>query len=227
MLHALQATSVYKAIRPLALILAVNLAGCAGSVVHWIVETRVHQGDVALAHGNVHDAALAYQLALRIDPQDVRARDGFVGAAALLAQAEYTGGEFEDALATIDSGLKYDPSSVHLQALKTQIESAKLKREIVISNYPTYKAAGTQISTSYAQLTVANSDIVKSLKRFSYTFDTDDLTDAIKRSYELELEIAHDTNRLIAYRQLVSAGVPATEEKPQTSAGAASLLPLP
>ena len=49
------------------------LAGCAGPIQHWIVDTRVHQGDVALGRGSLHEAATAYRLALRLAPNDQRA----------------------------------------------------------------------------------------------------------------------------------------------------------
>ena len=201
------------------------LGGCAGPVEHWIVDTRIHQGDVALQRGNVKDAQLSYSLALRIDPANERARAGFVESSADLAQAQYSKGAFDDALATIASGLKYDPSSVRLAALHGQIEDAKLKREIVISNYPTYKDAGVQIQHAYQQLDTVNKTILASLKRFSYTYDTDELTAAIKSSYDLELDVARNTNRLIAYRQVVSSGVPETTHA--TNVNTSSLLPLP
>jgi tetratricopeptide (TPR) repeat protein len=206
--------------------LALTLSGCAGSIQNWIVNTRVHQGDVSLANGNVADAELAYRLALKVDPKDERARAGFVEAAAGLAQSLYTKGNFDDAIAAINDALKYDPQSVRLSALKTTIEEAKLKREIVISNYPTYREAGVSIQRAYEQLNVMNKDIVKNLKRFSYTYDPQDLTAAIKQSYELQLDVVKNTNRLISYRQIVQSGVPVAA--PQgTAAGAASLLPLP
>ncbi len=211
----------------LALALAAStLAGCAGGVEHWIVDTRVHQGDVAMERGNVRDAELAYRLALRVDPKDPRARAGLVQASGALAAQLYANGDFEDALATLDEGLKVDPGSVHLAGLKSTIEDAKLKREIVISNYPTYKEAGASIQRAYDQLNTMNKGILTSLKRFSYTYDTADLTSAIKRSYVLELDVARNTNRLINYRELVSAGIPESAHTP-TSSGAASLLPLP
>ncbi len=186
----------------------------------------MHQGDVALSRGNARDAALAYRLALRVDPEDVRAKDGFVEAAADLAQEEYARGSFDDALATVDGGLAADPQSVRLAEVKTTLEQAKLKREIVLSNYPTYRTAGLEIQRAYQQLNVTNALLLRSLKRFGYTFDTDQLTDAIKRSYELQLDIVKNTNRLIVYRQLVSSGVPETPAE-SAGTGGASLLPLP
>ena len=208
------------------LLAALALCGCAGSIEHWIVETRVHQGDAAMARGNVRDAALAYELALRVDPYDARARAGYVDAAAGLAKDEYTKGDFEDAMATIAHGLAVDPQSVRLDGLKTTIEQARLKREIVISNYPTYRESGAAIERAYVQLDSINKLLLRSLKRFGYTFDANDLSDAIKRSYELQLEVSKNTNRLIVYRQLVTSGVPASTSE-MTSGNSTSLLPLP
>ena len=202
------------------------MTGCAGSIERWIVETRVHQGDVALARGDARDAELAYRLALRVDPKDVQARAGYVQATAAFGRLEYTKGAFDDALATVDEGLAVDPQSVALAALKSTIEQAKLEREIVLSNYPTYRAAGLEIQRAYQQLNATNALLLRNLKRFGYTFDVAELTSAIKRSYELELEVTRNTNRLILYRQLVTSGVP---ERPResTTFGAGSLLPLP
>lgn len=205
---------------------ALLLSGCAGSVERWIVNSRVHQGDVSLQHGNVRDAELSYRLALKVNPKDPRARAGFVTAAADLGQALYANGDFEDALNTIAEGLKYDPGSVRLSGLKATIEDAKLKRDIVISNYPTYKEAGAALQKSYEALTLEDKAILASLKRFSYSYDTADLTTAIKRSYALQLDVVRNTNRLISYRQLVSSGIPESSQA-ATSSGAASLLPLP
>lgn len=202
------------------------LSGCAGSIERWIVKTRVHQGDIALARGNARDAELAYRLALRVDPKDTRARSGFVEAAADLAQREYTKGSFDDALATVDEGLTVDSQSVRLAALKATIDQAKLQREIVLSNYPTYRAAGLEIQRAYQQLNLNNALLLRNLKRFGYTFDTSELTSAIKRSYELQLELARNTNRLILYRQLVTSGAPEAPAE-STTFGASSLLPLP
>ncbi len=217
---------VNRVVRFVALAALLGAAGCAGSVERWIVDTRIHQGELSLQRGNLKGAQVSYNLALRIDPNDERARAGYVETSAILAQAEYSKGEFDDALATIAGGLKYDPSSVRLQALKGQIEDAKLKQEIVISNYPTYRDAGLQIRHAYVQLAEANKAILSSLQRFSYTYDTDDLTKAIKDSYELELDVARNTNRLITYRQVVSSGVPESAHA-ATSVNGASLLPLP
>jgi hypothetical protein len=202
------------------------LTGCASSIQRWIVNTRVHQGDVSLARGDSRDAALGYKLALRIDPNDAQARAGYVQAAAQLARSEYLNGNFDDATATVNGGLAVDPQSAALLALRGSIDQAKLKREIVVSNYPTYRVAGVEIQHAYAQLDTANALLLRDLRRFGYTYDADDLTSAIKRSYELELELSKNTNRLVLYRQLVSSGIPEVPSE-ATTFGASSLLPLP
>jgi hypothetical protein len=143
-----------------------------------------------------------------------------------LARREFSKGSFDDALATVDGGLAVDPQSATLAALKQTIDQAKLKREIVVSNYPTFRAGGVELQRAYQQLNATNALLLRDLKRFGYTFDADDLTSAIKRSYELQLDVAKNTNRLILYRQLVSSGVPELPSQ-STTFGAASLLPLP
>lgn len=201
-----------------------GLSGCAGPVERWIVDTRVHQGDEALARGNVGDAELSYRLALKVDPNDVRAQQGFVGAAAALAQVQFEKGDFDAAAVTLRDASAYDSQSVRLIALHAAIENAKLKREIVIGNYPTYELAGRQLQKAYLELNDANKVILKDLKRFDYTYDTQDLTKAVKASYDLQQDVARNLNRLVAYRQLVESGTPA-QDQPATTGG--SLLPLP
>jgi len=201
-------------------------SGCAAPVERWIVNTRVHQGDTALARGSLHEAATAYRLALRISPKDLRARAGFSNVSASIADADFRIGNYDDALATINAAQKYDPAGVRLQALRSQIDDARLKRAIVVSNYPTYRAAGADIQTAYNSLQAANKLIVHSLHRFAYTYDTQDLTRAIDYSYELQRDLSRETNRLIVFRQLVESGVPATE-KAAATAVSGSLLPLP
>lgn len=214
-------------VRTLALSTVIALAGCAGGVQNWIAGTRVHQGDVAFERGNLREAELEYRLALRVTPNDARARAGFTQVALELAESEYSHGSFDDAVAKLNEAAKYDPQNVRVQSLRAQIDDAKLKREIVSSNYPTYQAAGTQILDAYAALPDQNKLILKSLKRFGVTFDTADLTAAIQQSYELQQDVAKNTNRLIAYRQLVESGIPAAKGAAAPATTTQSLLPLP
>lgn len=207
---------------------AAALAGCAGPVEQWIVDTRVHQGDAALNKGNYTEAQLAYSLALKVDPANERARAGFSTVAAQIAESEYKAGHLDDALQTLTIAAKYDPQSVRMQALRSQVEQAKIKREIVVSNYPTYKETASQIRKSYALLSLQNKSIIDGLKKFDYNYNINELNKAIQNSYELNLEVARNTNKLIAFRQLVESGAPAEKSTIDPGLAApASLLPLP
>lgn len=215
-------------IRPVlcAAALALATSGCASSVQRWIVDTRIHQGDSALERGSLHEAATAYRLALRISPNEPRARAGFSNVSASIADADFRTGNYDDALATINSAQKYDPGNVRLLALRSQIDDARLKRAIVLSNYPTYRPAGAEIQAAYDALRLQDKLIAHSLHRFAYTYDTQDLTRAIEDSYELQRALTRATNRLILYRQLVQSGVPAAD-KSAAATVSGSLLPLP
>ena len=174
---------------------------------------------MALENRNYNDAALAYRLALRIAPDDEHARAGLAAVQLRIAAQEYELSKFDEALEALAVAAKYDPDSVLLVELKTQIEQARVKREIVLSNYPTYKETGLALRKSYFQLPKETNAIVASLQRF-------ELLRAIRQSNELNAEVAHLTARLVNYRQLVEAGSP--ERSAQAPlAPAASLLPLP
>jgi hypothetical protein len=200
--------------------------GCASSIAAWIVQTRNHQGDVALAHQNDADASVAYQLALRIDPQDDHARTGLVAVQARIAQKFFAASRFDDAVAALAVANKYAAGDERIEALRAQIEQAEIKRDIVVSNYPAYKEAGASIRRSLVQVRDQTAQIAIALRRFDYTYDSSELTLAIRQSYELDDEIARITNRMVQYRQLVDSGIP--ESASNTAiAPPASLLPLP
>ena len=205
--------------------LPLGTTGCASSVAQWIVRTRNHQGDVALSHRNFPDAAVAYQLALKIDPANPHARDGLTGVQIRLAQADFAASKFDDALDALAVAAKYSPRDDRVQGLRAQIEQAQIKRDIVVSNYPSYKVTGTGLRRQYALLKAQAQDISRTLQRFDYTYDTADLSAAIRQSYALNAEVTRLTNRLTQYRQLVESGVP--EHDGENLAPPASLLPLP
>ncbi|MBV8152101.1 MAG: hypothetical protein JOY59_11125 [Candidatus Eremiobacteraeota bacterium] len=73
-------------------------SGCAGSVESWIVQTRNHQGDLALSHGNLPEAALAYRLALQVNPRSPHARQGAIAVQLALAQSAYRAGKLDAAV---------------------------------------------------------------------------------------------------------------------------------
>jgi hypothetical protein len=200
-------------------------AGC-GNIPQFIVETRNHQGDEALAHKNFPDAAVAYKLALRIAPNDPHARAGLAAVQLQIAYSDYTSSKFDDALAALTVAEAYDPESVRLAELKNLVEQARVKREIVLSNYPTYKDTGVQLRREYAQLRKDSGAIVAALQRFDYSYDGTELDRAIRQSNQLGGEVAKLTARLVNFRQLVESGAP--EKNGQAMlAPAASLLPLP
>jgi hypothetical protein len=210
----------------LAAMLLATTTGCAGSIAHWIVQTRIHQGDVALDHENPTDASVAYQLALRVEPQNAHARAGFVRVQARIAQNLFTASRFDDAVKALDLADRYAPGDERIEALRSQIEQAQIKRDIVVSNYPAYRETGTTLQRSFTQVHAQSVAIVATLHRFDYTYDSNELTEAIRESYELDAQIARLTDRLIQYRQLVDSGVPEDADA-NAVAPPASLLPLP
>jgi tetratricopeptide (TPR) repeat protein len=199
--------------------------GCASGISSWIVQTRNHQGDVALDHGNSADASIAYQLALRVDPTNAHARAGLVGVQAHIAQILFTASRFDDAVKALDVANRYAPGDERVEALRSQIEQAEIKRDIVVSNYPTYRETGTALRRSFILLRTQAEDIATTLLRFDYTYDSNELSQAIRQSYELDSQVTRLTDRLIQYRQLVDSGVP--ESADTEIAPPASLLPLP
>jgi predicted Zn-dependent protease len=205
--------------------LPLGTTGCATAVAQWIVRERNHQGDVALQHRNYPDASVAYQLALKIDPTNPHARSGLVAVQLRLAQTFFAASRFDEAINALAVASHYSPHDDRVQSLRSEIEQAEIKRDIVVSNYPAYKVTGAAIQRAYAQLKNQNNEILLALKRFDYTYDTADLAAAIRQSYLLNEEVARLTNRLQLYRQLVESGVP--ESATGTLAPPASLLPLP
>ncbi|GAC1299904.1 MAG: hypothetical protein NVSMB19_05300 [Vulcanimicrobiaceae bacterium] len=205
---------------------AAPLGGCSGSVSSFIVGTRNHQGDLALANKNLPDASTAYRLALRLSPDDAHARAGLADVQLQIAAQDYTLSKFDDGLAALAIAAKYQPDSVRLAQLRTEIEQARVKRAIVVSNYPTYGETGLAIRRSYAGLRKESNAIVATLQRFDYSYDSNELIKAIRASERLNSEVARLTSRLVAYRQLVESGSP-ERSGDVPLAPAASLLPLP
>lgn len=210
----------------LALALSAGVTGCAGDLRAAIVATRIHQGKLALANRSYPDAAEAFRLALQLAPDDEDARNGLAEVQLDLADQAYKTSKFDDAVQALDIAAKYDPQSVRLASLRSQVEGAKVKRQIVVSNYPTYRETGAALSRSFLQLKTQNSLILADLKSFDHTYDTADLTKAIRDSFTLNEEVGRLTTRLINYRRSVESGSAPESEEAAASAGG-SLLPLP
>jgi predicted negative regulator of RcsB-dependent stress response len=219
-----------RTLRLAALLLACTVplgtTGCATTVAGWIVHERNHQGDVALAHRNYPDASVAYQLALKIDPKNQHARDGLINVQLRLAQTFFAASKFDDAIDALAVASRYAPADDRVQSMRGEIEQAEIKRDIVVSNYPTYKVTAAALKRAYTQLKAQNAEILLALRRFDYTYDTADLAAAIRQSYALNEEVTRLTNRLQQFRQLVESGVPASPGG-ENAIPPASLLPLP
>jgi tetratricopeptide (TPR) repeat protein len=217
--------TVLRLVRIAVALLAVGTAGCASTISHWIVNTRDHQGDVALAHRNDADASIAYQLALRVDPHDNHAKVGLVTAQTRLATALFATSRFDEAVAALQIAGKYAPGNPQIQSLQGEIEQAEIKRDIVVSNYPAYREVGASIRRQVDGFAPTTKHIGETLQRFDYTYDSNELTEALRECYQLDDDVRRVTARLIRYRQLVDAGAPesdTTDVEPP-----ASLLPLP
>ncbi len=210
----------------LALAGLVPLCGCARSLSNFIVQQRNHQGDLSFEHHNPADAAIAYKLALRVEPKNQHARTGLAAVQLQIAYGEYSKSHFADALQALALAAKYDPQGIRLAQLRSQVEQARIKQQIVLSNYPTYRETGLGLRKSYAELCKQSDAIVTTLQHFDYSFDSNQLTKAIAASVVLRADVGRLTARLTNYRQLVESGSP---ERSGTAplAPAASLLPLP
>ena len=205
---------------------ALTLAGCTGSIANAIAATRVHQGELAYENGHFAEAALAYKLALDLEPGDARGRTGLAAVQLRIAEQDYRQSQFDDAVLALGVAEHYDPESLRLAQLKTQIEDARANRQIVIANYPAYRETSAQLRKSYLQLKEMDQTVVNALHRFDYTYDSANLTDAIHDAYELNLESARLTARLTSFRNLVESGASERTHRPPTSSNG-SLLPLP
>jgi hypothetical protein len=206
--------------------LAVTTSGCASSVSRWIVETRNHQGDLALQHLNDTDASVAYQLALRVDPQNVHAKTGLVAVQRRIAGKLFQASKFDEAVAALQIAAHYAPGDDRIAALQGQIEQAEIKRDIVVSNYPAYRETGASIRRQVDGIAQSSKQLALTLRRFDYTFDSNELSDAIRQTFQLTDEATRIGRRLARYRQLVDSGVPENAEATAVEPPA-SLLPLP
>jgi hypothetical protein len=161
-----------------------------------------------------------------MDPRNAHARQGLVTVQVRLAQTFYAASRFDDAMAALAVASRYSPNNDRVQGVRNEIEQAEVKRDIVVSNFPAYKLTGSSLQRQYAQLRALDQEVLRSLRRFNYTYDTADLGAAIRESYALNEEVTRLTNRLQQYRQLVESGLPEHGADEQL-APPASLLPLP
>jgi hypothetical protein len=179
-----------------------------------------------LEHQNDADASVAYQLALRVDPANEHAKTGLVAVQRRIATRLFQTSKFDEAVAALQIASRYAPGDDRIAALQGQIEQAEIKRDIVVSNYPAYRETGGSIRRQVDGIAQSGKQLAVTLRRFDYTFDSSDLTDAIRQTFELTDETQRIARRLVRYRQLVDSGVPETADS-SAAEPAASLLPLP
>jgi len=204
---------------------ALSLSGCAQSLSHWMVNLRTSQGDTALSHSNLKDAEKEYALALAVDPKNAHARAGLARVLYLRAKEDFTNSKLDEAEAEVQGSLRYAPGDAAVLALQNQIEQAKIRREIVISNYPLYGSIETSLKPAFKSVASASLEIQKQIKAFSSDYDTAHLTRAIIESADLEDEVHRIGLRLITYRGLVQTG--AGRVKSPIQSETPSLLPIP
>lgn len=205
--------------------MSLTTAGCAGTFSHWLVDLRTSQGDAALENNSLLEAEKEYELALKLDPHNAHARAGLTRVLFLQAREDFISSKLDEAQLAIQEALKYEPEDTAAQALAAQIDQAKIRREIVLANYPLYEPVGTSLADSLKTLTASQKEIAKQLKAFRSDFDTSHLTKAIIASYDLEDEAHRVTTRIASYRSLVTSGAPKARAPAQSETP--NLLPVP
>ncbi len=199
--------------------------GCAGPVTRWMVNLRTAQGDSALARPNLAEAEKEYRLALALDPRNAHAKAGLAKVLYLRARTEFGSSQLDAAAEDITQSLRYAPDDAAALALANEIEQAKIRREIVQTNYPLYGSITAALVPAFRQVAASSKEIQKQVKAFSNDFDAAHLTKAILQSYDLEDEVHRITLRLIAYRGYVTSGQ--AKGAAPAAANAPALLPIP
>jgi tetratricopeptide (TPR) repeat protein len=203
-----------------------TLGGCTGLFRNQLVELRNAQADAALQSQNVVEAEKEYGLALSLAPNDEHARAGLAHSLYLHAKANLLAGDIDEAYIEVQKALKYAPKDAALLDLASAIDEAKIRRDIVVSNYPSFKSSGDIISGLLKSNAQADKDIQLQLHDFHIDYDTAHLNKAIAQSYDLEEEQHRLTQRLIAYKGQIEAGAPGqTRAQPQVEMP--GLLPIP
>lgn len=199
------------------------LSGCG--VTQWMVNLRTSQGDTALERSSLIEAEKEYELALKLDPHNAHARSGLARVLFLQARADFINSKLDEAAVAIARAERYAPDDATTRALAGQIDQAKLRREVVLANYPLYEPVGVSLADSLKTLAVTQEDMATQIKAFRSDFDTAHLTRAIIASYDLEDATHRVTQRLIRYRALVATGAP--KARAPSASEIPNLLPVP
>ncbi len=205
---------------------ALALGGCSASLKDRIVELRNAQADAALQTDNIVEAEKEYSLALALAPNDEHARTGLAKVAYLHAKADVGAGDVDEANIEIQKALKYAPKDAAALDLASAIDQARIRRDIVVANFPTYKASSDAIRELLKANALANKNIQLALHDFNTDYDVTHLRKAIALSTDLEDEDHRVTQRLIAYRAQIEAGEPGAT-RVQSTEEVPGLLPIP
>ncbi len=208
-----------------AVLCAAFSSGCAGPITNWMVNLRNSQGDAALVRPTLPEAEKEYRLALALDPKNAHARAGLAKVLYLRAKLDFTQSMLDEAADEIAQSLMYAPDDATALALSNEIGQAKIRREIVISNYPLYGSINAALAPTFKSISESSRAIQKEVKAFSSDFDTTHLTKAIVGSYDLEDEVHRMSQRLVTYRGYVTSGQVKSTIPSQSTAP--SLLPIP
>lgn len=204
---------------------ALSASACAGSLTRRIVALRTAQGDAAVQNHDLAEARKEYALALALSPANAHARQGLAHVLFLNASADFINARLDQAQQEVASALKYAPNDPATQALNSQIEQARIRREIVIANYPLYASVGSSLTASLKSVDAAKRDVEKQLLSFDYDYDTAHLQKAIIESYDLQQDMHRIMLRLVAYRNLVQSG--ASKPRSAIESETPNLLPIP
>lgn len=215
-----------RALAALALAAALVATGCTSAFKDRIVDLRNAQADAALDNHNVVEAEKEYGLALSLAPDNEHARAGFVHATYLHAKENYANGKIDDAAVEVARGLKLAPKDAGLLDLASAIDQARIRRDVVVGNFPSYKTIGDSISALLSANALSSKDIQRELHLFHTDYDVAHLRKAIAMSALLEDEQHRVTQRLIGYKGQIAAGAP-VETQSTSQSESPGLLPIP
>jgi tetratricopeptide (TPR) repeat protein len=202
------------------------LWGCTGAFRNQLVELRNAQADAALQSQNVVEAEKEYSLALALAPNDEHARAGLARSLYLHAKTNLTTGDIDEAYIEVQKALKYAPKDAAVLDLATAIDEAKIRRDIVVSNFPSFKTSSDVISGLLKANGQSNKDIQLQIHDFHIDFDAAHLNKAIAQSYDLEEEQRRVTQRLMAYKAQIEGGATG-QSRAQPQVEMPGLLPIP
>lgn len=208
-----------------AVLCALGASGCAGPITQWMINVRNAQGDAALERPSLPEAEKEYRLALALDHRNTHARAGLAKVLYLRAKVDFVESKLDEAADDIAQSLRYAPDDAAALALSSEVGQAKIRREIVISNYPLYGSIAAAVAPAIKSIAEGDKVIQKEVKAFSSDFDTAHLTKAIVTSYDLQDELRRLAQRLVIYRGYVTSGQ--AKATAPSGATAPSLLPIP